>query len=816
MKKRLLCSFLIAISVTGLALVSSCKDYDDYSDLRTQSKIDHTQMWNAINGNTKSIDSLRTRLDTLKMCEVNCDSLKKVIDTLTNDVRNLIDTIAGDSNSVLGRFNLMNQKVNAVKGTADSAKQYNDSIDTVITRMRHELDSIMNIADYDTVPLFDSVKVLKKSIHEVDSVLHVYIDSIRYNSRRIDTIKLRVDTLEMRIDTLKLRIDTLEWRVDTLELRVDTLEQRVDTLEQRVDTLELRVDTLELRVDTLELRVDSLMDAERRRITSLYVQGTVNPTFGSFALPVGIRSNILSCYYGEALNNVTFPATANDADLSAVLDPGMELSAAELAVIGTPTQTSISQGNTIISDSANNAGRIFLTINPNEVQIDPTYKFSFVNSLGDQTPVVFDALKPSQEKLTFGLSNRAAANTGFYEAGIKIEESAASQLAPNISVTKEQLKNIAKDIIDYKDGFNLSGIAGAVFKLAETSLDANAVRVEWTDSLGDHSVTSQYDVAVTAIQPLSYSAGQGVGTSRRLPTISPLTDLSISLPTTYHMDLGTVSFDVSGVTSTISFDHINIGYPDPSDVSITVDVPVGTPGRGADGKKTYNADGLNNLIDDINEAFNDPTNGVIVKWSGNVNATINQIISDIKTAVDNLVQTQLGAKLDVEVNKMLTDVKTSINNSLSGYNSYFNKMNSLISRINAVTSRINSKLDLDVNAILQPVILYEANDGSLHPMSNDPAHPSKFTAAGGGIVLYPTSYTGELLAPAYQKFIAVVDGPGVAVSNINSGEYYNTPIDGKRYAIPFAPTTTGTYTIYYSAVDYSGVVTAQRFYVTVE
>lgn len=778
MKKRLLCSFLIAISVTGLALVSSCKDYDDYSDLRTQSKIDHTQMWNAINGNTKSIDSLRARLDTLKMCDVNCDSLKDVIDSLTKDVRNLIDTIAGDSNSVLGRFNLVTNKVNAVKGTADSAKQYNDSIDTVITRMRHELDSIMKIADYDTVPLFDSVKVLKKSIHEVDSVLHVYIDSIRYNSRRIDTINWRVDTLEMRIDTLKRRIDTLEWRVDTLEQRVD-----------------------------------SLMDAERRRITSLYVQGTVNPTFGSFALPMGIRSNILSCYYGEALNNVTFPATANDADMSAVLEIGMELSAAELAVIGTPTQTSISQGNTIISDSANNAGRIFLTINPNEVQIDSTYKFYFVNSLGDSTPVVFDTLKPSQEKLTFGLSNRAAANTGFYEAGIKIEESAASQLAPNFSVTKEQLKNIAKDVIDYKDGFNLSGIAGAVFKLAQTSLDANAVRVEWTDSMGDHSVTSQYDVAVTAIQPLSYSAGQGIGTSRRLPTISPLTELAISKPTFTPINLNDITFTIDGTPAHITFGAVNIT---PSgEVKVKINMPESVSGTTIVYSATpteYNITNLDVLIDDVENAFN--TQSVI--WQNDVNNAIDNIMNQIKTQVENLVKNQIAGKLNTEMDKMLESVKNSINNSLSGYNSYFSNMNSLISRINAVTSRINSKLDLDVNAILQPVILYEASDGSFHPMSNDPAHPSTFKAAGGGIVLYPTSYTGELLAPAYQKFIAVVDGPGVAVSNINSGEYYNTPIDGKRYAIPFAPTTTGTYTIYYSAVDYSGVVTAQRFYVTVE
>ncbi len=780
MKKRLLCSLLIAISVTGLALVSSCKDYDDYSDLRTQSKIDHAQLWDSINANADSIDSLRARISRLKMCNVNCDSLNKVTDTLYNEVQKLkeqMDTLVKDSNSVLGRFNLLNNKANAIKGTADSAKHYNDSIDTVIVRMRHELDSIMKIADYDTVPLFDSVKVLKKSIHEVDSVLHVYIDTIRYNSRRIDTLILRVDTLELRIDTLKRRIDTLEWRVDTLEQRVD-----------------------------------SLMDAEKRRITSIYVQGTVNPTFGSFALPMGIRSNILSCYYGEALNNVTFPATENDADLSAVLDPGMELSAAELAVIGTPTQTSISQGNTIISDSANNAGRIFLTINPNEVKIDSTYKFYFVNSLGDSTPVVFDTLKPSTEKLTFGLSNRAAANTGFYEAAIKIEESAASQLAPQYAVTKDQLKNIAKDIINYKDGINLSGIAGAVFKLAQTSFDANAVRVEWTDSMGDHSVTSQYDVAVTAIQPLSYSAGQGMGTSRRLPTISPLTELSISKPTFTPINLNDITFTIDGSLAHISFGDVSIAPT--GTISVDIYMPDHVDGTGnivnATVPTTYTVDGLAGVLSDVETAFN----GKKVEWETSANNAIDNIMTQIKTQVENLVKNQIAGKLNTEMDKMLESVKTSINNSLSGYNSYFSNMNSLISRINAVTSRINSKLGLDVNAVLQPVILYEASDGSFHPMSNDPAHPSKFTAAGGGIVLYPTSYTAELLAPAYQKYIAVVGGPDAAT--INGGEYYNTPIDGKRYAIPFAPTTPGTYTIYYSAVDYSGVVTAQRFYVTVE
>ena len=619
---------------------------------------------------------------------------------------------------------------------------------------------------------------------------------------RFDTIiKNRVDTLDSIVMQVLLPLRSYKDTIDSITPILRDLRKAV------YDTIMPKMKALEQRMDTLEHRVDSLMDAEKKRITSLYVQGTVNPTFGSFALPIGIRSNILSCYYGKALTDVAFPAYG--ASLDAVLDPGMELQAAELAAIGAnPTQTTLSANNTIISDSANNAGRIFITVNPNEVKIDSTYKFYLVNSLGDSTKVKMDTLKPSTEKLTFGLT-RAGGNTGFYEAAVKIEESGLDTLSPKLAVSKEQLKNIAKDILSYKDGINLSGIAGAVFELAQTQLDANAVKVEWKDSLGQHSVTSGYDVAVAAIQPLSYQAGQGIGTSRRLPTINPLTDLSISVPSTIHIDLSSISFDVSGITSSISFGAINISYPT---VTITVDVPAGTPGRQADGTKTYPVDGLNALIDDINNTFA----GQTVTWASDVNTTINNMINNIKTKVDQLIQTQLGAKLDQEVNKMLTDVQTSINSSLSGFNSYFSKMNSLISRINSVTSRINSKLDLDVNAFLQPTIMYQGNDGTFHPMSNDPAYPSKFTAANGGIVLYPTSYTAELLAPAYKKYIAVVGGPAAGVAEANGLEYMNEVIDGNRFAVPFKVTTPGTYTIYYSAVDYSGVISAQRFYVTVE
>ena len=499
----------------------------------------------------------------------------------------------------------------------------------------------------------------------------------------------------------------------------------------------------------------------------------------------------------------------------------MELTAAEKAVLGSISQVSVAANDVLISDSANNAGRMFITINPNEVQLDSTYKFKFVTSDGNETKATIGELTASTEKLTFGYKTRAGeASTGFYEAAVKIEADDADALAPKFAVTKEQLKNIAKDVVSFKDGFGLTSVAGAVFKLAQTQLDANAVKVTWTDSLGEHNVTSQYDVAVTAIQPLSYTALDGIGTSKRLPTISPLSDLSVDLNLgTANIDLSDITFSIDGTTAAITFGDIDIAST--GEIKVTVQKPVAyntVTGKFTYKDTAYTVTGLNTILQDVEDGLN---NGKIT-WQANANTAINNIVTQVNTKVSSMI-TQIGGKMNTEVNNMMTKVQNSINNSLNGYSSYFDKMNSLINKVNSLTSRINSKLSLDGSAFLQPMLAYEAADGSLHPMSNDEAVPSVFTDNGGGIILYPTSYTADLLAPAYKKFIAVVDykdangNPDASKATAaNNNEYLNKVIDGGRYAIPFAPADKGTYTIYYSAIDYSGFITAVRFYVTVK
>ena len=377
MKKRLLCGLVIAISVVGLALVSSCKDYDDYADLKVTGRTEHQSLRDSMRRNWDSIqvaldsihaaqediDTLYARLGRVKTCTVNCDSLRKEVDTIYM----MLDSLKGDSGTILGQFNYLIKKLENTTNKADSAKDSIDSIADVLAEMKHVLDSLKELnlvvpEQYDTVPLFEAVDTLNQKI---DSLYLIY----GILSDKIDTVD---SVLQSKIDTIR----------DNRKMIDSILNVIIPEIYDRFDSIDSVLNLHSLRIDTLVSRVDSLYDAEKKRITSLYIQGTVNPTFGSFALPMGIRSNILSCYYGTSTENGEFPAT-EAGNNGAVLEPGMELTMAELGAIGgaPASLTTITSGKTIISDSAYNAGRIFVTINPNQVDITDDYKFTLLQTL---------------------------------------------------------------------------------------------------------------------------------------------------------------------------------------------------------------------------------------------------------------------------------------------------------------------------------------------------------------------------------------------------------------------------------------------------
>ena len=135
----------------------------------------------------------------------------------------------------------------------------------------------------------------------------------------------------------------------------------------------------------------------------------------------------------------------------------------------------------------------------------------------------------------------------------------------------------------------------------------------------------------------------------------------------------------------------------------------------------------------------------------------------------------------------------------------------------------------NVNTKLHVTMLYKGADGLLHQLSNSKAYPTVFTGEGAANV-FATSYTGEVIAPAFKKFIGVTnvfkDGDSAqngcadckaALDAVNDGEYINEVFPGSRYGVAIENMKKGyTYEIFYSGLDYSGKISARKFYVTVK
>lgn len=111
----------------------------------------------------------------------------------------------------------------------------------------------------------------------------------------------------------------------------------------------------------------------------------------------------------------------------------------------------------------------------------------------------------------------------------------------------------------------------------------------------------------------------------------------------------------------------------------------------------------------------------------------------------------------------------------------------------------------NINWAIQPTLLVSAGDEISHPDVYSDA--TRFTRYDAGVVtLLPTSWSAEVLAPAFKKYVAVTSVDGVAVSAddpVNAG-LLGQVIPGSVKEIPFTIEAGKTYKIQYSAMDYEG------------
>lgn len=738
-------------------------------------------------------------------------------------------------------------------------------LDNYVTKamLQHTVDSLSDvIAEGDSINMAKAIEALTTAQEALDSVMNMQYLKDSVNQILFDLAELKAIVMRdtMRIYILEHEFDTLRSDVDSIldvlddfatwealqeqALRIDTLydyvadlyerdsltKARVDSLSEIVDSIADQVEINRQNIDTLFKHVNSIEDALSKTIYSMQIQGTVNPVFGSFALPVGLQSNVLMAYYGEGPDHaVTFPAILGDN--SDLVYDAYALTANDVAMLNSPATITLNAQEKLISAP----GKLYLTVNPNTADLTET-EFLLVNSQAEESGIKLDSIVPSTDVLTWGY-NRAPAKgqspVGFYEATASLDE--ADIDAVKINIAAQELASAVKDAVQNPGKHTINSLATVLMEQVQLNNNhpRNGVQAIWTDSLGEHKVMSDLSIMATAVKPLSYATlnGFGIGSAldSKLPHITPLHELdaqTIVDRINNNADL-TVNFvahfNLDHSSLTINF--APIALPDASGLAVHVVIPAAGSFPG------YNENIPLNDVSSFVAQMQTSLNTTIGTWSAEATA---QVQTEVNKLIDN-VNNQLNAMMNnpttginAQANQKIQDVLNSVANmTVSKYNQLVPTANKFINLYNRVYNKMISLLD-NPNKLLQVAMFCKGSDGNLHHLSTNSLLPTVFNGTGA-YELFPTSYTLDVVVPAYAKFVAVTNvwsatdnaqaGDAACVSALqiaNAGQYLNTVLEGGRYGIAASLQAGFTYEIFYSAVDYSGKISQRKYYVTVK
>ena len=379
-----------------------------------------------------------------------------------------------------------------------------------------------------------------------------------------------------------------------------------------------------------------------------------------------------------------------------------------------------------------------------------------------------------------------------------------------IDTINGQLKEAAKYVLaklqDPKStSLNLSGLASALYSNLNNQLTAYGVQASWKqkDQNGNEVekvVTSEIKLAAFAVKPLSFDF---------LANNSKLDNLSLDrfmLPT----NLSEKQKGISGL------DFNNIIDPS-TGKTIEVATIVAVPGV----KIVPNGTDLDIIQISDGKKLNTIKNAYIVSWekaskdisievngeagSASGSTTLDTYIYQIKVKDDTMKD--LIADLNKNLSTTLGPVKTALDwaNTLAGkYDQNVAKVNNLNKKVEGVIT--------NVNKYLQPAIMFKADNGSWNFVSTGSHFATSFVGVGA-TPLVATSYTAELLAPAYKKQLYVKEAGAEILVN---GKATKSAFNGQIQKVVFNASKAGNYTIVYKAIDYSGKVVEKNFYVTVK
>lgn len=488
---------------------------------------------------------------------------------------------------------------------------------------------------------------------------------------------------------------------------------------------------------------DSLLNSRiDSLVQSVNVDMVSNPIYGTFNTPFGVKNYVLAGFVGGEVKkvNVGGKVISSNGKLASSFD----------------------------------GGNLYLTINPAEVDATGWNIGKLVGRDGRYAPGYGDLILAADDTPVTTIATRASNGLGGYVATPELEDAAAAK----INIDKDALKDVAKNVLGKlrrQEALDITQNVYTIYNQFAHAIDqyyAVKCQVKEKDAFGEvktRTIVSDYNIAAVTIKPLSYTTNIGkVGEKVNIPSIPAFENLlgieikNISFGTVNTNEITAMQFAATPTGTTIPTPVSDGIYDDGDKLTIIVN---GAP-----------------IVFDYSERTGGPTT-----YTYSMKGDIRSIITELNTNLSNAAQ---------NVNSTLNSVKDAIAKAGKYYNKVAPKLNKVISKVNYI-------LD-NANQLLQPIMLGVA-DGEAFRLSEVEAAPTVVKANGeNAIVLAPTSYTLELLAPAYKKSIKV-----------NGTELNTAELDGNTKTVVASLKSGKKNEIVYEAVDFYGEKVSKKYYIEV-
>jgi hypothetical protein len=561
--------------------------------------------------------------------------------------------------------------------------------------------------------------------------------------------------------------------------QLNDLKKRMDDAETDIDDLQKRVKALEDRLDAVEKAIEKLQEDFKNLITSVNVNATSTTLLSNSKIFPGLNVQFVGAAFGQAVTTTgAFPSTETDLN-------GNKLDA---NYINITEGEAYEWNNGIINNEDYNAGKVYFTVNPSNVSenvlnnaVTLTLTNSQNNKDNDGEPIVrLDNVKKSNKVLTWG-TTRGESQVTLFEADATYDMTKANAIDPTKMIDFNSIKNnfvniinAAKSITRENDQFKETTSAAAKTTIQETAkavatllnakiphLPALALKAEWTDNtVGTRNVISDYSLAATAYKPLSFNFGKEVGDG--LPTISldKIDNAVFNFAKKFKNTIDDFKTKVSDTNLNFSFDLSGLD-PSKFNVKKTIYVFVRTgekTAKDAENKdvnvvtiekiyfSTEEQDPKAKGYIDIHDVENFAANKVYFT-SVSVGEDLTSEVKKIKDAVNKGVDTSDIENLLADAVKALDNVNKSIDNVTDLVDLTTDYLESIV---NGAINFVNKG---GIARALEPVLLANTKNGIVRATGSYEA---------GEYTFVPTTMTYEIVAPAFKKYIAIVDKTGKA------------------------------------------------------